>query len=156
MITLAVIGILAAGGNLWRANIGDQTSSNWTVTKLASLGGSAANNVNSCSSRMFPWRLPGGLNRLGRSRISAGFRTSVGLPPATTGISVDLGGKTYETVCLVPTARSHPASSSASVTGCIGIWILKNKLHPSLISFYVHFQQNLTFLKKMTNTNSTP
>ena len=31
------------GGNLWRANIGDQSTSNWTVTKLASIGGSAAN-----------------------------------------------------------------------------------------------------------------
>ena len=31
------------GGNVWRANIGDQSSSNWTVTKLASLGGSGPN-----------------------------------------------------------------------------------------------------------------
>jgi len=30
------------GGNVWRGNISDPSSSNWTVTKLASLGGSGA------------------------------------------------------------------------------------------------------------------
>lgn len=31
------------GGNMWRADIGDIATANWTVTKLASLGGSGAN-----------------------------------------------------------------------------------------------------------------
>ncbi len=31
------------GGNVWRANITDQNSANWTMAKLASLGGSGAN-----------------------------------------------------------------------------------------------------------------
>src|SRR5690606_2211129 len=31
------------GGNIWRINIHDVDKANWTVTKLAALGGSAAN-----------------------------------------------------------------------------------------------------------------
>lgn len=31
------------GGNVWRANIGDIATSNWTVTKLAAIGGSGVN-----------------------------------------------------------------------------------------------------------------